>query len=108
MREDGYRSMHVMEGRIVDSVLTLSGDTVLSGQATGSVIVPGPFTLKLNGSVMGDLTVQENGSAIVHGLIAGTLVNCGGTVAVFGTVGSLRTEGGTTTVSPSAVITSAD
>ncbi len=58
--------------------------------------------------IVGDLTVQENGSAIVHGLIAGTLLNCGGTVAVFGTVGSVRTEGGTTTVSPYAVISSTD
>ncbi|MGY6570250.1 MAG: hypothetical protein ACXIVE_14745 [Salinarimonas sp.] len=73
--------------------LTLECDLVMRGRVKGTVTVPSGSRLDLEGVIMGDLVVEEGGAAIVHGAVAGALINHGGDVEVRGTVNCVHDYG---------------
>lgn len=84
--------------------LRLAEDIELFGLVTGSVTVPSGICLLLYGGISGDLIVEQTAEATVHGTVGGSLINNGGEVQVFGTVGRILDGTGRTRVEPNAVI----
>jgi hypothetical protein len=85
-------------GMVVDGPLTFSG------QSTGDVTVVAGGVLTLNGQVVGDLIVEAGGRAEVLGMVIGNVVNKGGDVTIYGQVGGLVEEGGSTVLISGAVV----
>ena len=94
--------MEEITGRIVGQ-LTITHDVVLRGTVDGDAWVSGGAALTLYGSVAGNLHVDEGGCTIVRGTVSGAVINKGGRVQVFGTVGEV-TGFGTTHVDENARI----
>jgi len=83
----------------------LESDVELQGLVFREIIVPFGITLILHGIARADVIVEKGGRAIIHGTIAGCLINLGGDVEIFGTVGVLADAPGISTlVRESAVI----
>ena len=71
----------------------------------GDVTVPAGIRLDHHGLITGDLVVEATGAAVVHGMVAGAVINTGGTVQVFGRVGAISDQGGRETyVAPAAKV----
>jgi hypothetical protein len=80
--------MEEITGRIAGQ-LTITHDVILRGTVQGDDWVTGGAALTLYGLVAGDLHVDEGGCAIVRGTVSGAVINKGGRVQVFGTVGEV-------------------
>lgn len=88
----------------IDGDHTLAEDLALRGMVIGTLTVPGGVTLELDGTVTGDLVVEANARAEVRGTVHGAVVNRGGHVAVYGTVGAVHDAAGSAFVDPDAVV----
>jgi len=88
-----------------DGPCRLEADIELQGLIFREVVVPYGITLILHGIARADVIVEKGGRAIIHGTIAGCLINLGGDVEIFGTVGVLvEAPGICTLLRESAVI----
>jgi len=67
--------------------LSLTNDLEIMGLVNGSVTVPAGKFLRLRGRITGDLIIQSQGLAAIHGTVAGTVVNHGADVEILGKVG---------------------
>lgn len=76
----------------------LGSDVELHGVIFGEIIVPSGIKLVLHGVARSDVVVEKGGCAIVRGTVAGCLINLGGSVEVFGTVGVIADAPGTSTL----------
>jgi cytoskeletal protein CcmA (bactofilin family) len=84
----------------------VSEDLLLHGMIAGDTTVATGVTLNLTGMVTGDLHVESGARALLYGTVSGSVVNRG-SVELEGEVGDLTDlEGGTSRVSPDAVIRS--
>jgi hypothetical protein len=81
-----------------DSPYRLDSDADLQGLIFREVVVPFGITLVLHGTARADVIVEKGGRAIIHGTIAGCLINLGGDVEIFGTVGILADAPGIRTL----------
>jgi len=72
-----------------DGPCRLEADIELQGLIFREVVVPYGITLILHGIARADVIVEKGGRAIIHGTISGCLINLGGDVEIFGTVGVL-------------------
>ncbi len=96
--------MIVWEGS-ADGPHRLEADIELQGLIFHEVVVPCGITLVLRGTARADVVVEKGGRAIIHGIVAGCLINLGGEVEVFGQVGVLADAPGIrTTLRNGAVI----
>jgi autotransporter passenger strand-loop-strand repeat protein len=86
--------MEEIAGRIVGQ-FTVTHDVVLRGTVDGDAWVTGGAALTLYGAVTGDLHVDAGGFAIIRGTVNGAIINKGGRVEVFGTVGEVTGFGTT-------------
>ena len=84
--------MEEITGRIAGQ-LTITYDVILRGIVQGDAWVTGGAALTLYGLVAGDLHVDDGRCAIVRGTVSGTVINKGGRVQVFGTVGEVTRFG---------------
>jgi len=95
--------MAIEYGAVDDPEVT--GVLELHGTARGDVSVHQGGVFTLYGTVTGDVIVQPGGIAIIRGTVNMGLVNYGGKVEIYGKVATVDEEGGGTTfVSPSAVV----
>jgi uncharacterized protein (DUF342 family) len=69
--------------------LLVERDMAVYGHVTGSAFVLGSATLHLYGLVEGDLVAEASSVIVVHGTVQGAVINSGGDVSIFGTVGSV-------------------
>ena len=67
----------------------IDGDLHFSGTVVGTLIVGGGANLHLHGTV-DDLVVERLARAIVHGTVQRSLLNEGGYVEIYGSVGSVN------------------
>jgi hypothetical protein len=81
--------MEVVHGHLLGPV-TITRDTILHGTVTGDVTVPGGVHLDLLGTVLGNLLVEDSGTACVRGVVAEAVINRGGVVEIYGSVGRPR------------------
>jgi len=94
--------MHDEYGQIPGGAV--ADDLRLHGQIIGDAYVPNGVRLVLRGQVAGTLTIETGGSADIHGMVTGDLINYG-TVSIAGSViGALRDESGGARVEPGASI----
>lgn len=77
------------------------------GMAVGTVTVPEGIALELNGTPTRDLLVDSGGRARIRGTVVGVVVNRGGDVVIYGTVGAVRDLAGTTSSMPKRCATTA-
>lgn len=76
------RQMHnKMEGPV-----SVEEDSFVHGIITAGATVRSGVTLHLQGMIIGDLTVERGGKAILHGIVTGTVHNDGGHISIFGVV----------------------
>ena len=94
--------MEEITARIVGQV-TVTHDVLLRGTVEGDVWVTGGAALTVYGAVTGSLHVDAGGFAIVRGTVHGAIINKGGRVEIFGTVGEV-TGFGTTHVNEHATV----
>lgn len=85
------------DGRMVqipDTVIT--EDTELRGMVTNTVIVRGPATATVLGSLNGTVSVEAGATLIAHGSVSGTLNVASGGTAIFHTAthGTLHVSAG--------------
>ncbi len=73
--------------------LTLSDDLEISSLVSGTVTVPSGRRLLLRGVIAGDLIVEQEAHATIHGTVNGVVLNHGGDVEIFGTVDWVRDFG---------------
>lgn len=73
------------------------------GIVNGSVAVERGGVLALYGIVRNELFVAEGAQAHLHGVVAGVVLNKG-TLNVYGVVGWIAQEGGSTYVHPDAIV----
>ncbi len=73
--------------------LTLDCDLVMRGRVKGNVTVPAGSRLDLEGTIMGDLIIEDGGAAIIRGAVAGVVINHGGDVEVLGVVNCVHDYG---------------
>src|SRR3954447_16769135 len=71
------------------SWVTITRDTIFHGTVTGDVTVLGGVHLDLLGTVLGNLLVEDSGTACVRGVVAEAVINRGGVVEIYGSVGSI-------------------
>ena len=69
--------------------VTITRDTIFHGIVTGDVTVLGGVHLDLLGTVLGNLLVEDSGTACVRGVVAEAVINRGGVVEIYGSVGSI-------------------
>ena len=81
--------MQIVEGPIAGPIIIRS-DTRLYGVVTGDVTVPRGVRFELEGVVTGNLMACTGSKVMVHGEVRGRLFNEGGTVSIYGEVGSVR------------------
>ncbi|MGE8079039.1 hypothetical protein [Peribacillus loiseleuriae] len=83
----------------------ISEDTRLAGTIVGPVEVIGLTKFELNGSVIGNLTINKGSEVHILGTVHGDVINEGGILQVFGMInGHLIKNGGETFVSPAAMV----
>src|SRR3954469_3311119 len=58
--------------------VTITRDTIFHGTVTGDVTVLGGVHLDLLGTVLGNLLVEDSGTACVRGVVAEAVINRGG------------------------------
>jgi cytoskeletal protein CcmA (bactofilin family) len=85
--------------------MVLSHDARVDGRIDGDLEVVGGARVDLYGRVTGDLIADTGAVIAVHGTVGGAVINNGGTVTVFGEVGSI-TGTHPTHVDPRAVVRS--
>ncbi|MGO4570113.1 hypothetical protein AB4Z52_35065 [Rhizobium sp. 2YAF20] len=73
----------------VDGSITLDRDLRFYGLISGSLTVPKGRRIELHGTVNHDLIVEAGATALIYGSVGGTLINRGGDVSVWGTVGAV-------------------
>ena len=83
---------------------TLARDLRLRGSADSDITIPQDVAFDLQGRVDGNVTILAGGCAMIRGVVRGTVINDGGTVAILGMVGWVTTRKGSTTIAESAVI----
>jgi hypothetical protein len=82
-------AMEVVHAHLLGPV-TITRDTILHGTVTGDVTVLGGVRLDLLGTVLGNLLVEDSGTACVRGgVVAEAVINRGGVVEIYGSVGSI-------------------
>ena len=81
--------MQIVEGPLPGPII-IRTDTRLYGVVSGDVTVPRGVRLELEGVVTGNLLACTGSKVLVHGEVRGRLFNEGGTVSIYGEVGSLR------------------
>ena len=84
--------MDIVEGPIAGPIIVRT-DTRLYGVVAGDVTVPRGVRLELEGVVTGNLLACPGSTVMVHGEVRGRLFNEGGSVAIYGEVGSVRDSG---------------
>ena len=84
--------MERLDGKL-EGQLTVTHDVALHGRVVGGVWVMGGAVLTLYGVVTGDLHVDSGGAAIIRGAVNGAVINKGGRVQVFGTIGEITGYG---------------
>ena len=93
------------EFRPINGPVIVNDELELWGLAVGSCQVGAGGTLVLNGTVTGDLLVEDGGAVELYGLVVGTVRNRGGVIKVMGSVGGdIITERGMTTVESRAMV----
>ena len=65
-------------------------DTRLNGVVEGDVTVPTGVTLELNGTIKGNLMACKGSHAVINGVVRGRIFDEGGTVEIYGLVGTVR------------------
>lgn len=101
----------VAEVRYLADGGVVASDVFIPGGVTviGDVVVRGPNgSVRVYGRIDGDLRVEARGSALVHGLVAGDVVNEGGLVGIYGIVGGRVRICGPTFIDPDAEIGARD
>lgn len=91
------RSLMAPWNENADGPCRLEADIELWGLVFREVIVPDGITLVLHGVARTDVIVEKGGRAVIHGTVAGCLINLGGDVEIFGTVGALADAPGIST-----------
>lgn len=78
-------------------------DIVVRGILSGALEVCPSHHADIYGTVVGDITIQENASANIDGIVHGKVINNGGTININGMVdGIVFTTKGETTISSDA------
>ena len=100
--------MQIVEGPLPGPII-IRTDTRLYGVVTGDVTVPRGVRLELEGVVTGNLMACAGSKVLIHGEVRGRLFNEGGTVSIYGEVGSIRdTDEHRSYLAPCAVIRHAE
>jgi len=81
-------AMEVVHAHLLGPV-TITRDTIFHGTVRGDVTVLGGVHLDLLGTVLGNLLVEDSGTACVRGVVAEAVINRGGAVEIYGSVGSI-------------------
>jgi cytoskeletal protein CcmA (bactofilin family) len=97
--------MTIEHGKI-ESDVSLDYELTLHGMVTGTIRVVNGGVLVLHGICGQNLLVERGAQAYLHGTVGGNVLNCGGYLEVYGTVGGYvhTTEGGNTFIDPNAVV----
>src|SRR5215207_6225641 len=74
-------AMEVVHAYLLGPV-TITRDTIFHGTVTGDVTVLGGVHLDLLGTVLGNLLVEDSGTARVRGVVAEAVINRGGVVEI--------------------------
>ena len=91
---------------VLEGPQILTGHVRLLGMITGDVVVASGAELQLHGMCCANLRIEANASVALHGTVSGDVTNAGGDVCVFGIIaGRLIDEGGSTVVHPGAIVT---
>jgi hypothetical protein len=80
--------MEVVHAHLLGPV-TITRDTIFHGTVTGDVTVLEACTWTSLGTVPGNLLVEDSGTACVRGVVAEAVINRGGVVEIYGSVGSI-------------------
>jgi len=72
-----------------DGPVLLTRDTIFYGTVVGDMTIAPGVHLELMGSVIGNLIVEDGATASVRGIVSEAVINRGGSVEVFGAVGSI-------------------
>jgi cytoskeletal protein CcmA (bactofilin family) len=100
-----YSSCMRIESGKVEGDLVLSEDLELRGLVTGDVRLQQGIFFALVGLVGGSVIVESGATAIIRGTVSKDVVNKGGTIEIYGSVGrSVRTASGNTVVANGAMI----
>lgn len=84
----------------VEGDLLLNEHAELHGTVTGTVTVPLGVKFRMRGTVLGNVVVESGSEVYIYGTVSGTVVNRGGFLKIFGTVGQIARESGTTLIAP--------
>ena len=87
--ESGKTELDIVEGPIAGPIIVRT-HTRLYGVVNGDVTVPRGIRLELNGVVTGNLLACPGSKVVVHGEVRGRVFNEGGSVSIYGEVGSIR------------------
>ena len=89
----------------VDGNLRVDTDLEIFGMIDGDLTVAPGGTVHLLGMCTGDVIIEIQGHLRLDGTVIGNVTNRGGEIVVLGTIrGILREEAGVTTVAPGAVV----
>jgi cytoskeletal protein CcmA (bactofilin family) len=100
--------LQIVEGPIAGPII-IRTDTRLYGVVSGDVTVPRGVRLELEGVVTGNLLACPGSKVMVHGEVRGRLFNEGGSVSIYGEVGSVRdSEEHRSYLAPCAVVRDAE
>jgi len=97
--------MDIEHGKIEGNVC-LDYELILHGMVTGNITVIRNGVLVLHGTCCRDLVVEKGAQAYLHGTVGGDVLNRGGRLEVYGTVGGYvhTAEDGDTFIDPNAVV----
>ncbi|MDD5038255.1 MAG: polymer-forming cytoskeletal protein [Dehalococcoidales bacterium] len=73
--------------------IKIDQDTQLKGIIVGKVIVSGGVYLRIDGTIDGDLILEEGSTVSLRGIVTGNITNRGGSLEILGMLkGSVTTE----------------
>ena len=79
-----------MSSTRVSDAYILTRPAVIRGLLVVNLVVPAGVRLDVPGVIVGNLTVEPGGTAVIHGTVSGTVTNLGGCVEVYGAADALR------------------
>lgn len=96
--------MNIEHGKF-EGDIQLDQELIFHGMITGTITVVDVGILSLHGVCCQDIIVEECARVYLHGTANGNVVNRGGHLEVYGTIGgSLHTVKGNTFVDPNAIV----
>lgn len=96
--------MKVIHNKVVGNTV-ITEDTRFHGTYEGQVTVKENKTLVLHGMIVGSLYLEDRSDVKVHGTVSKDIINQGGNLEIFGTVnGRIFNNSGTIFIDPNAKV----